>query len=92
MRPIVALYSRRAILLTGSALAAGLVGACSSAPAPGAVASRYSGGARLQVDNKTIDAGNVAFRQEVKADYRLTNIGDRALVLGSVTIDTIEGC
>jgi hypothetical protein len=52
----------------------------------------YSGGPRLAVDRTAIDAGNVAYEQPVQATYRVKNVGDAPLTLGTPTVSILEGC
>jgi hypothetical protein len=74
----------------------GLLAACAGSSGPRAepapTVTKFSGGPRLAVDNKVIDYGNVAFNQEVKATYQISNVGDQRLTIRKVDIKTIQGC
>jgi hypothetical protein len=74
-------------------LAIGLA-ACSTGPSaePAPKVDSYQGGPRLALDNKSLDFGNVAYNQEVKATFNLKNVGDQPLRIEKVDIKTLEGC
>lgn len=52
----------------------------------------HSGGARLAVDQATVDRGAVGYGEPVEAVYRLRNDGDQPLRLGKPTINVLAGC
>jgi len=54
--------------------------------------SSYTGGPRLAVDRTLIDQGSVAYNHEVRATYRLKNVGDQPLTLQQPTVEIAEGC
>lgn len=60
--------------------------------ASGASTTTFTGGARLVVDQPTIDRGDVAYNEPVNAIYSLRNDGDQPLTLGTPTINVLEGC
>lgn len=55
-------------------------------------AEAYTGGPRLAVDRTTVDEGSVAYGHEVHANFRLRNVGDEPVVLGTAEVKTLEGC
>ena len=62
-----------------------------SSPSP--VAAQFTGGARLSVDNDTIDFGTVRFEKFVTARFRLRNVGDQPLRLpANPPVEVAEGC
>lgn len=84
-------------LIPGVVAVAAVVGAGTwfflqrSSPPP--VAAQYTGGARLSVDNDTIDFGTVRFEKFVTARFRLRNVGDQPLRIASnPPVDVVEGC
>jgi hypothetical protein len=75
----------------------GLIAACaapSSGPRaePAPTVTKYSGGSRLAVDSRVIDYGNVSFNQEVKATFKVTNVGDQKLAIRKVDVKIVQGC
>lgn len=52
----------------------------------------HQGGARLAVDRTEVDDGAVRYGQQVKATFRLKNVGDQLLTLRKPTVETLEGC
>lgn len=52
----------------------------------------YTGGPRLAVDRTFIDHGSVAYGHEVRATYRLKNVGDQPLTLQQPSVEVAEGC
>jgi hypothetical protein len=87
---------RRHIGLVLLLVLAGLVAACAGSSGPRAepapTVTKFSGGPRLALDNRTVDYGNVVFNQEVKATFQLSNVGDQRLSIRKVDIKTIQGC
>lgn len=63
-----------------------------SAPAAAWDAPAYTGGARLAVEQSTIDHGEVPYGHTVEAVFRVRNSGDAPLQLGEPTVKTLEGC
>jgi len=63
----------------------------SAAPATWS-AEVYTGGARLAVDKTSVDEGSVAYGHEVQARFRLRNVGDQPMTLGTAEVKTLEGC
>ncbi len=55
-------------------------------------ADAYTGGPRLAVDKASVDEGAVAYGHEVQATFRLRNVGDEPVALGSAEVKTLEGC
>ncbi len=62
------------------------------AGSPSWSAAAYSGGPRLAVDRALVDEGSIPYNQEVKATYRVKNVGDQPLALQPPTVDVVEGC
>lgn len=54
--------------------------------------SSYTGGPRLAVDRTLVDHGSVAYNHEVRATYRLKNVGDQLLTLQQPSVEVAEGC
>lgn len=52
----------------------------------------YTGGPRLAVDRTLVDHGSVAYNHEVRATYRLKNVGDQMLTLQQPSVEVAEGC
>lgn len=52
----------------------------------------FQGGPRLAVDRTSQDDGAVQYGEEVKATFRLKNVGDQALAVRTPTVETLEGC
>ncbi len=64
----------------------------SAAPAS-AKAPQFTGGPKLAVDQDKIDFGTVPLGQPVEATFKLTNVGDRQLVVeGTPQILVKQGC
>jgi hypothetical protein len=62
-------------------------------PATQVVAPQVAGRPRLAVDREQIDFGRVTLDKPVKATFKLTNIGDRQLVLGGLPlVEVKKGC
>lgn len=55
-------------------------------------AEAFTGGPRLAVDRTTVDEGPVAYGHEVQASFRLRNVGDQPVMLGTAEVKTLEGC
>jgi len=55
-------------------------------------AEPFSGGPRLAIDQGRVDRGAVDYGEQVEAVYRLKNVGDAALQLGEIEVETLEGC
>jgi hypothetical protein len=66
-------------------------GGSSAAPASWSVTA-YSGGPRLADDRTIVDEGSVPYNHEVKATYRVKNVGDQPLTFQTPTVDVVEGC
>ena len=63
-----------------------------SAP-PAAVNSGVTtGGPHLTVDRERIDFGNVPVNKMVRADFQLSNTGDRQLTMNISPVRVVEGC
>lgn len=54
--------------------------------------SSFMGGPRLAVDRTLVDQGSVAYNHEVRATYRLKNVGDQPLTLQQPSVIVAEGC
>ncbi len=52
----------------------------------------YQGGPRLAVDRALVDHGAVPYGHEVRARFRLKNVGDRPLALQPPRVAALEGC
>ena len=84
----------RSVGITLLALLTLALAACSGGPSaePAAKVDSYTGGPRLALDNRSIDQGDVAYNQEVKATFVLANVGDAPLRIEKVDVKTLEGC
>lgn len=50
-------------------------------------------GPRLSVDKERIDFGRMPFEKQVRAEFKITNVGDNTLTLdASAPIQALEGC
>ena len=52
----------------------------------------YGDGPRLALDNRSLDFGNAARNQEIKARFTLRNVDDQPLRVEKVDVSTLEGC
>jgi hypothetical protein len=52
----------------------------------------FTGGPRLAVDRTVHDEGTVPYEHEVRAAFRLKNVGDEPLTLDEISVNTLEGC
>ena len=41
---------------------------------------------------RSLTEGSIPYNQEVKATYRVKNVGDQPLALQPPTVDVVEGC
>lgn len=55
-------------------------------------AAAFTGGARLAVDQTMVDHGDVPYGHEVKAEYRLRNVGDQLLRIEHPEVKILDGC
>ena len=52
-----------------------------------------AGAPRAQIEQTSMDLGDVALNEQVESTFRLRNIGDEALVvLGEPRVELVEGC
>ena len=63
-----------------------------TAPTGAWSATPFVGGPRLAVNQRDIDHGDVPYNHAVEATYRLRNVGDQPLTLGTPTVNILEGC
>jgi hypothetical protein len=68
--------------------------ACGSGPSaePAPKVDSYTGGPRLALDNRSLDYGDAAYNQEVKATFSLKNVGDQPLLIEKVDVKALQGC
>ena len=77
------------LLVSAAVLLAGCAG---PEVEPGQPVGRYVGGPRLAFDQRAFDFGDVPYGKEVRATFRLKNVGDQPLSLRRVDIRTVVGC
>jgi hypothetical protein len=69
---------------------------CAGSAAPrieqGKPAQSFAGGARLALEQRSIDYGKVQFNQQVKATFNAKNVGDKPLAIRKVDVKTVQGC
>ncbi len=73
------------------AIVAGLAGQASRSAAPDTASG--GGAPNLQIDQTSIDFGDVPVNQMVKASFKLSNAGDGALTISHPPVpEVVEGC
>ena len=87
---VVGVLALVAVLVSGALSGGGK--AKRSTPAATWTAGAYSGGPRLAADRMIVDEGAVAYGHEVKATYRLKNVGDQPLNMQKASVEALEGC
>ena len=54
---------------------------------------RFTGGPKLSVDRDSIDFGRLPLDQPVRAEFKLTNVGDQPLAIkGEPRVELVKGC
>ena len=69
-----------------------LLAGCAASSPPAAPAVGTSSGPRLAFDQRSLDFGDVQFKQQVDASFTAKNVGDRPLTISKVDVKTVEGC
>lgn len=59
---------------------------------PAAPVAPYTGGARIAFEEGTLDFGDVALEQWVRATFHFRNVGNEPLVVRNASVRVVEGC